>query len=84
MSPPESSGGKSTDRAAYSPAEVAARCERHSRGAYSLLHGGNIRAITEVRRIPIPESEVKRMQALAHPYNPKPRTKSEAKYQKTR
>ena len=73
---------QSINRAAYSPAEFAATCGRHPSWAYRLLYGGKIRAITELGRLLIPASELQRILSLAQPYNPKPRTKAEADYEK--
>ena len=60
-----------TARAAYSPAEFAGACGRHPTWAYRLLYANKIQAITQLGRILIPESELKRVMALAGPYNPK-------------
>jgi hypothetical protein len=70
---------QTTNRAAYSPAEFAATCGRHPSWAYRLLYGGKICAVTELGRILIPASELKRVLSLAQPYDPKPKPKSEPK-----
>jgi hypothetical protein len=62
-----------TNRAAYSPAEVAATCGRHPSWAYRLLYSGKLHAITELGRILIPASELQRVLSLAQPYDPKPK-----------
>jgi hypothetical protein len=64
---------RSTKRAAYSPTEFAASWGRHPSWAYRLLHGGKIRALTDLGRILIPTSELERVLSGAAPYNPKPR-----------
>ena len=66
-----------TRRVAYSPAEFALSCGRHSSWAYRLLYGGKVRAVTELGRILIPASELERVLGLARPYNPKPKPKPE-------
>jgi len=67
---------QSTSRAAYSPAEFAASCGKHSSWAYRLLYANKIRAVTELGRILIPASELERVLGLAQPYNPKPKAKA--------
>ena|SRR5262245_8702377 len=64
---------RSTERAAYSPAEFAASCGRHPSWAYRLLYGGKIRALTDLGRILIPASKLERVLATAARYNPRPR-----------
>ena len=67
------------DRAAYSPAELAASCGRHPSWAYRLLYAGKIRAITELGRILIPASELDRVLTLAQRYDPQPKSKTPIK-----
>lgn len=64
---------QATNRAAYSAAEFAASCGRHPTWAYRALYSGKIKAITDLGRILIPASELKRVLAQAEPYNPKPK-----------
>jgi hypothetical protein len=68
-----------TKRAAYSPSEFAAACNRHPSWAYRALYSGKLRAVTSLGRILIPASEVERVMATAAPYNPKPRKRKAAK-----
>ena len=62
-----------TNRAAYSPSEFAAACNRHPSWSYRLLYSGRLKAVTSLGRILIPASEVERVLATAAPYNPKPK-----------
>jgi len=69
---------QTTNRVAYSPSEFAASCGRHASWAYRLLYSGKIHAITELGRLLIPASELKRVLSLAQPYDPKPKPKPQS------
>lgn len=68
-----------TDRAAYSPSEFAAACNRHPSWAYRALYAGKLRAITSLGRILIPAAEIERILATAAPYDPKPKKRKAEK-----
>ena len=70
---------ESIPRAAYSPAEFAAACGRHASWAYRLLYSGKLHAITQLGRLLIPASEMRRILSLAQPYDPKPKPQRQPK-----
>jgi len=60
-------------RLAYSPAEFAAACGRHTSWAYRLLYKGKLNALTTTGRLLIPAGEIERLMDTAAPYDPKPK-----------
>ena len=67
------------ERFAYSPTEFAAACGRHASWAYRLLYKGRLKALTTTGRLLIPASEIERLMGTATPYDPKPKTRKEAR-----
>jgi hypothetical protein len=64
-----------TNRAAYSPAELAAACGKHPTWAYRQIYAGKLKVITEVGRMLIPASELERVLGQAKAYDPKPKAR---------
>lgn len=69
----ESEGQGVTDRSGYSPAEFAARFNRHPSWAYRKIYAGKVKVIDELGRLLIPVSELTRVLGTAKSYNPKPK-----------